>query len=64
MKGEHLSVELNGKKVIEGVRLPGLPESGPIGLQHHGGLNKKTGQFSPASSLIQFRNLYVKKLDK
>lgn len=61
-KGERLTVVLNDKTVIDNARLPGLPESGPIGLQHHGGLNKKTGQFSPASSLIQFRNIYVKKL--
>ena len=64
MKGEQISVELNGKKVIDNVRLPGLPKSGPIGLQHHGGINKRTGQFSPASSLIQFRDIHVKKLDK
>jgi hypothetical protein len=63
MKGEHVTVEMNGKTVIDNVRLPGLPESGPIGLQHHGGLNQKTGEFSPASSLIQFRNVYVKRLD-
>jgi len=63
MKGERLSVELNGKTVIDNAHLPGLPASGPIGLQHHGGLNAKTGEFSPASSLIQFRNIYVKRLD-
>jgi hypothetical protein len=58
-----ITIEMNGKTVIDNVRLPGLPESGPIGLQHHGGLNQKTGEFSPASSLIQFRNVYVKRLD-
>ncbi|MHC4404607.1 MAG: 3-keto-disaccharide hydrolase [Planctomycetota bacterium] len=63
LKGERLTIELNGKTVIDNTRLPGIPESGPIALQHHGGLNKKTGQFSPASSLVQFRNIYVKKLD-
>ena len=62
MKGDRVTIELNGKTVIDGARLPGIPESGPLGLQHHGGLNKKTGQFSPASSLIQFRNIYIKKL--
>jgi len=62
MKGDQVTIELNGKTVIDRARLPGIPESGPIGLQHHGGLNKKTGQFSPASSLIQFRNIYIKKL--
>ena len=62
MRGERVTIELNGKTVIESARLPGIPESGPLGLQHHGGLNKKTGQFSPASSLIQLRNIYIKKL--
>ncbi|MFH1921173.1 MAG: DUF1080 domain-containing protein [Planctomycetota bacterium] len=62
MKGEQLTVELNGKTVLDGARLPGVSERGPIGLQHHGGFNKKTGEWSPASSLVQFRNVYVKKL--
>lgn len=64
MKGDRLSVELNGKKVLDRAQLPGVSESGPIGLQHHGGFNKKTGKWSPASSLVQFRNIYVKKLEK
>lgn len=62
VKGDRLSVELNGQRVIEEAQLPGLPPRGPIGLQHHGGFNKKTGQYSPASSLVQFRNIYVKEL--
>jgi hypothetical protein len=62
MKGDSVSIELNGKTVIDKVRLPGVPQEGPIGLQHHGGFNKNTGQFSPASSLVQFRNIYVKRL--
>jgi hypothetical protein len=63
VRGERVSIVLNGKKVIDGARLAGVPKTGPIGLQHHGGKNKKTGQFSPASSLIQFRNIYVKRLE-
>ena len=35
MKGDHLSVELNGKAVVDGP-LPGVASRGPIGLQHHG----------------------------
>jgi len=62
MRGERLTVVLNGKTVIDDTRLPGVPASGPIGLQHHGGFNKKTGKFSPASSLIQFRNVCIKRL--
>ncbi len=62
VRGERVTVVLNGQTVIDEVRLPGIPAEGPVGLQHHGGLNKKTGRFSPASSLIQFRNVYVKPL--
>ncbi len=64
MKGDRLTVVLNGKTVIDNAQLPGVPKEGPIGLQHHGGKNKKTGKFSPASSLIQFRNIKIKRLDK
>ena len=63
MKGDRLTVQLNGKTVIENAQLPGVPETGPIGLQHHGGIDKKTGEFRPASSLIQFRNIYIKPVD-
>ena len=64
VKGDGVNVVLNGKKVIVNARVPGMPKTGPITLQHHGGKNKKTGKFSPASSLIQFRNIYIKRLDK
>lgn len=64
MRGERLTIVLNGKTVIDNTRLPGVPESGPIALQHHGGFNEKTGEFRPASSLIQFRNVWIKKLDR
>lgn len=57
LKSDRLTVVLNGKTVIENAQLPGIPESGKIGLQHHGGRNPKTGELSPASSLIQFRNI-------
>jgi hypothetical protein len=63
MKKDRVTVELNGKKVIDNAQLPGVPESGPIGLQHHGGKDKKTGEYSSASSLMQFRNIYIKPLD-
>lgn len=35
-KGDRISVELNGKLVIDDAQMPGLPEKGPIALQHHG----------------------------
>lgn len=62
MKGETITVVLNGKTVIENSRMPGIPEKGPIVLQHHGGYNEKTKKWSPASALIQFRNIWIKEL--
>jgi hypothetical protein len=61
-KGDRVTVELNGKTAIDNAELPGLPRTGPIGLQHHGGKNTETGQWKPASSLMQFRNIYLKSL--
>ncbi|MGE9267184.1 MAG: 3-keto-disaccharide hydrolase [Verrucomicrobiales bacterium] len=49
IKGEELTVVLNGRVVIEKAQLPGLPESGPIALQHHG-------------SKLEFANVAVKEL--
>jgi hypothetical protein len=46
MRGERLTVELNGATVIEDARLPGVPARGPIALQHHG-------------DPIEFANLFV-----
>ena len=63
LKGDTLKVVLNGKTVIENMPLRGIPEEGPIGLQHHGGFDKKTNSYQAASSLIQFRNIYLKPLD-
>ncbi len=60
VRGEYLSVELNGKTVLENAHLPGLPEKGSIGLQHHGG--KKDGEWNSPPSLVQFRNIYIKEL--
>ncbi len=57
-----MTVELNDQLVIDNVQLPGIPDSGPIGLQHHGGIDKKTGKHGPASALMQFRNIYIKPL--
>lgn len=63
MQGELLTVELNGEKVIENAQLPGVAEEGPIALQHHGGYDAATGTWNSASSLVEFRNIYVKELD-
>lgn len=47
MKGDILNVVLNGKQVIENAQLPGIPERGAIGLQHHG-------------QAIEFANMWIK----
>jgi len=64
MKRDRVTAVLNGKTVIENAQMPGIPAAGPIALQHHGGLNKRTGKYSGASSLIQFRNIYIKRLER
>jgi hypothetical protein len=50
MKGDRMTVVLNGETVIDNTQLPGIPARGPIGLQHHG-------------DPVQFTNLYIKELD-
>ncbi len=60
--GERITVVNNGITVIDQALYPGMVEKGPIGLQHHGGINKKTGKLQGASSLVQFRNIWIKEL--
>lgn len=60
MKEDRLTVELNGITVIENALLPEIPLEGPIGLQHHG--SKRDGEWVSPPSLVQFKNIYVKKL--
>jgi hypothetical protein len=62
VKGDHVKVKLNEKLVIDNAELTGIPAKGSIGLQHHGGMDKKTGQWIPASSLMQFRNIRIRTL--
>ena len=61
MRGERLTVVLNGQTVIDNARLPGIPEKGPLALQHHGGMTKE-GRLSGASSLVQFRDIRIREL--
>ena len=49
MRGDRVTIVLNGQTVIENAQLPGIPARGPIALQHHG-------------DPIQFANLYVREL--
>ena len=60
VKGNVVNVELNGIHVIVNATLPGLPEVGPLGMQHHG--KKENGVWRHAPGLVQFRNIYVKEL--
>jgi predicted O-methyltransferase YrrM len=50
MKGDRLTVKLNGEIVIKSAQLPGVPAEGEIALQRHG-------------NPIDFKNIYVKSLD-
>jgi hypothetical protein len=63
LRGDRLTVVLNGECVIDQAQLPGLPEEGPIALQHHGGFNKQTGKFTGSPSQVEFRNIAIKVLD-
>ena len=60
VKGDRVSVVLNGVSVIEGARLPDLPPRGQIALQHHGSM--KGGKWTSPPSLLQFRNIRVREL--
>jgi hypothetical protein len=62
LKGDRLTVVLNGVTVIENAELPGIPAEGPIALQHHGGFNAATGEYTGPPSLVQFRNLRIREL--
>lgn len=50
MKGDRLTVDLNGKRVIENAKLPGVAKTGPIGLQHHG-------------DAVEFANVFIRPLE-
>ena len=58
MRGDRLTVVLNGQDVIGDAQLPGVPPRGPIALQHHG--SKKGGIWTSPPSLVQFRNIAIK----
>ena len=60
VKGNSVSVILNGHKVIDNAVLPGLPEKGRLALQHHG--SYRDGKWLGPPSLVQFRNIYIKEL--
>lgn len=61
VKGDRVTVVLNGIKVIDNAQLPGIAPSGPIALQHHGSKGSD-GKWNSPPSLVQFKNIYIKEL--
>jgi hypothetical protein len=62
LTGDRLTVVLNGIPVIEKAELPGIPATGKIELQHHGGY--RDGKYLGPPSLVQFRNIRIKRLSQ
>lgn len=60
LRGSRLTVVLNDETVIENADLPGIPERGPIALQHHGAM--QAGQWTSPPALVQFRKISIKEL--
>jgi hypothetical protein len=60
VKGDRLTVKLNGEEVISNAQLPEIKPKGPIGLQHHGAM--KDGKWTSPPALVQFRNIKIKEL--
>lgn len=60
--GDRITIVNNGITVIDNALNPGMSKAGRIGLQHHGGINEKTDKLQGASSLVQFRNIWIKEL--
>jgi 3-keto-disaccharide hydrolase len=58
MRGDRLTVILNGEEVISNAQLPDVPARGAIALQHHG--SKKGGVWVSPPSLVQFKNISIK----
>ena len=62
MRGDRVTVVLNGKTVIPDAQLPGVAPRGALALQHHGG--QREGKWAGPPSLLQFKNIYIKELDR
>ena len=60
VRGDRVTVVFNGKTVIHKAQLPGMAPKGAIALQHHGA--KRGGQWVGPPSLVQFKNIYIKRL--
>lgn len=65
MRGDRVTVILNGRTVVANAQLPGIAPEGPIGFQHHGSFLNGEWRHGPgagAPSLVQFRNIFIKEL--
>lgn len=62
LRVDRITLVLNGKTVIENAQMPGIASKGAVGLQHHGG--KRDGKWISPPSLLQFKNIFIKELDK
>ena len=60
VRGNKLTVVLNGQTVISSAELPDLPANGPVGLQHHG--SKKGDVWTSPPALVQFRTISIAEL--
>jgi hypothetical protein len=49
LKGDRVTVMLNGETVVDHAQLPGIPAEGPIGLQYHG-------------DPVEFTNVFIREL--
>src|SRR5262245_11564413 len=49
LKGDRVTIELNGKSIVTDAQLPDLAKRGPIGLQHH-------------NEVVEFANLFIREL--
>jgi len=63
VNGDRITVVSNGVVVIHDALYPGLDVTGRIGFQHHGGMNPESGKLQGASSLVQFRNIWIFELE-
>jgi hypothetical protein len=64
LAGDRATILFNDRVLLENAQVPVLAASGPIGLRHDGGLDPQTGQFRPPTSVVQFRNILIRKLPR
>jgi dienelactone hydrolase len=63
MRGDELTVDLNGQRVLERARLPGVAERGPIALQHHGDPVEFASVLVKELGVYQSRSIEIEKPD-